>query len=219
MPEPRFKVVCVDLDGTLIPRTTVSMFLATHFGQAALLRDLEARFLADEISNREIAELSAAPYRGRSLDAIGDLLRAIPVVRGIETFVGRLKRSDTSVVLFTITWSFAARIFQQRYGFDACCGTDMSESEGCLTGAIERHFDEFDKLAFVRDCCARHEVPMERCAAIGDSRSDIPLFQHVGLAIAFNATPAARAAAHVTIDSDDICDVLEHLAVDRQYGA
>jgi phosphoserine phosphatase len=173
-PEPRFQVVCVDLDGTLIPRTTISMFLATRFGQAELLRDLEARFLAHEISNREIAELSAAAYRGRSLDDIAGVLDAIPVVRGIETFVSRLKERNISVVLGTITWSFAARIFQARYGFDACCGTEMGETDGCLTGAIGRHCNEFDKLAFVAAYCAAHGVPMQRCAAIGDSRSDIP---------------------------------------------
>jgi phosphoserine phosphatase len=213
-PEPRFKVVSVDLDGMLIPRTTISMFLASRFGQAELLRDLEARFLAHEISNREIAQLSAPAYRGCSLDEIASLLGGIPVVRGIETFVSRLKARNTSVVLCTITWSFAARIFQQRYGFDACCGTEMGEADGYLTGVIGRHCNEFDKLAFATAYCATHGVPMDRCAAIGDSRSDIPLFQHVGLAVAFNGTSEGRAAAHVSVDSDDICDVLQYLTVE-----
>lgn len=210
-PEQRFKVVCVDLDGTLVARTSVSMFLATHLGQAELLRDLEDRFARQEISNREIAELSAAAYHGRSLGEIGRLLDDIPVVRGIEKFVSCLKHSNTRVVLGTITWSFAAKVFERRYGFDASCGTEMGECGALLTGAVGRHFDEFDKLAFVENYCKVNGVPMSRCAAIGDSRSDIPLFRHVGLAIAFNGTPAARAAAHVSVDADDICDVLIYL--------
>jgi phosphoserine phosphatase len=66
-------------------------------------------------------------------------------------------------------------------------------------------------LQFAKDYCAMNDVPIEECAAIGDSRSDIPLFQHVGLAIAFNGSEAARAAAHVAVDSQDICDVLTYL--------
>jgi phosphoserine phosphatase len=208
----RYRVVCVDLDGTLIPATSVSMFLGARLGQAELLRDLERLFMETKISNREIAERSAPAYRGKALVEIADLLSEIPVVSGVEAFVNRLKRSEIRVVLCTITWRFAARAFQRRYGFDACCGTEMEERDGVLTGSVSRHFNELDKLQFARDYCSMNDVPMEECAAIGDSRSDIPLFQHVGLAIAFNGSEAARFAAHVSVDSQDICDVLKYLA-------
>jgi phosphoserine phosphatase len=36
----------------------------------------------------------------------------------------------------------------------------------------------------------------------------VPLFAEVGLAIALNATPAARAAAHVSVDGTDLRAVL-----------
>src|SRR5262249_10612130 len=208
-PGGRYRVVFVDLDGTLIPATSVSMFLGARLGHSELLRDLERLFLEHTISNKEIAERSAPAYRGKALVEIADLLSEIPMISGVEGFVSRLKRSEIRVVLCTITWHFAARAFQRRYGFDACCGTEMQERDGVLTGLVSRHFNELDKLQFARDYCAINDVAMEQCAAIGDSRSDIPLFQHVGLAIAFNGSEAARYAAHVSVDSQDICDVLK----------
>ncbi|WP_369752299.1 hypothetical protein [Micromonospora sp. L5] len=45
----------------------------------------------------------------------------------------------------------------------------------------------------------------------------MPLFTEVGLAIAFNATPAARAAAHVSVDGTDLRAVLPLL--DAWLGA
>lgn len=51
-------------------------------------------------------------------------------------------------------------------------------------------------------------VDPKRCATVGDGRSDVPLFAEVGLAIAFKATPAARAAAHVSVDGTDLQAVL-----------
>jgi phosphoserine phosphatase len=43
---------------------------------------------------------------------------------------------------------------------------------------------------------------------VGDSRSDLPLFAEVGLAVAVNATSAARAAAHASAGRTDLRSVL-----------
>ncbi len=48
-------------------------------------------------------------------------------------------------------------------------------------------------------------------AAVGDSRSDLPLFGAVGLAIAFNAAPAVKAAAAHTVDGHDLTAILPYL--------
>ncbi|HEY5344326.1 MAG TPA: HAD hydrolase family protein [Solirubrobacteraceae bacterium] len=54
-----------------------------------------------------------------------------------------------------------------------------------------------------------------RVAAIGDSRSDVPLFRRVGMSIALNATPDARAVATYVINTEDLRDVLAPLMADR----
>jgi phosphoserine phosphatase len=53
---------------------------------------------------------------------------------------------------------------------------------------------------------------MSQVAAIGDSRSDVPLFRRVGMSIALNATPDARAVANHVLDTDDLRDVSALLA-------
>lgn len=73
---------------------------------------------------------------------------------------------------------------------------------------MTRYFDEHDKLRFVEDWCAQNGFSMSQVAAVGDSRSDVPLFSRVGLSIALNATPDARMAATHVLDTDDLCDVL-----------
>jgi phosphoserine phosphatase len=45
-------------------------------------------------------------------------------------------------------------------------------------------------------------------SAVGDSRSDVPLFREVGLSIALNATPDAQATAIHRLDTDDLRDLL-----------
>ena len=44
--------------------------------------------------------------------------------------------------------------------------------------------------------------------AIGDSRSDVPLFEAVGFSVALNATPDAQAVASAIVDSTSFVTAL-----------
>ena len=109
-----------------------------------------------------------------------------------------------------MTWSFAAGEFRRRHGFLAVSGTEIElDRDGVPTGGVRRHFDEWDKLAFVASHCEAEGIDLADCIAVGDSRSDVPLFGAVGFSIALNATPQAREAASVAIDTEDLTDILD----------
>lgn len=208
----KIRAVCFDLDGTLVQGTTVCLHLSRAMGTEHLVADLERKYASGVISSEEAARWDAEAYThaGRKKADIFSMLASIPEIGSIGETVQRLKAEGIAVVIGTITWAFAAEYFQKKYGFDAFTGTVMGESaEGILTGTIEKLCDEHDKAAFVETYCRARGITMAEVAAVGDSRSDIPLFGKVGLAIALNATPAARQAAHISIDSDDLTKVLE----------
>jgi phosphoserine phosphatase len=71
------------------------------------------------------------------------------------------------------------------------------------------HFDERNKVEFVAAYCKANDIDLAECIAVGDSRSDILLFEAVGFSIALNATPQAREAASVALDTEDLIDVLD----------
>lgn len=81
------------------------------------------------------------------------------------------------------------------------------------TGEVAQHLDEHGQRHHALTAAARHHVPPERCAAVGDSRSDLPLFEVVGLSIAFNGSAELRAAASVAVDGHDLRAVLPALGV------
>jgi phosphoserine phosphatase len=81
----------------------------------------------------------------------------------------------------------------------------MPEAEGGrYTGRVAEHLDEYGK----RDFALAQGAAPERCAAVGDSRSDLPLFAAVGTSIGFNAAPAARAVATHLVDGGDLRAIL-----------
>jgi len=211
----RFPVVVFDLDGTLLRCTTFSLLLAQWLGQTSAITELERAFHAHEISNSVVADTSAGWLAGKSVAEAWRVLEDGSWIDGMTETFQVLTTAGVSLLLGTITWSFAAEMLRERYGFQAASGTEMQAPDGVLSGVVSRYFDEHDKLRFVEDWCAQNGYSMSQVAAIGDSRSDVPLFHRAGMAIALNATPDARAVATHVLDTEDLRDALALLQGDR----
>lgn len=173
------------------------------------MAELERRYAAGEISNAIVAEEQARSYCGIRLTDIVAKLSTIPCIDGIDPVLLNLRERGIESILGTVTWSFAAEEFRRRHGFAAVSGTEAELSNGVPTGAVKRHFDEWDKLAFVRSHCEAKGIEISECIAVGDSRSDVPLFQAAGFSVALNATAQAREAASVALDTEDLTEVLD----------
>ncbi len=208
MPDTAFPVVVFDLDGTLLRGTTVSLLLAQWLGREDEITELERAFQAHEISNSVVADTSAGWLAGKSVADTWEILTIGPWIDGMAETFQALAAAGVSLLLGTITWRFAAEMLQERYGFQAVSGTEMQTSDGTLSGVVSRYFDEHDKVRFVEEWCNQSGYSMSQVAAIGDSRSDVPLFRRVGMSIALNATPDARAVATHVLDTEDLRDVL-----------
>jgi phosphoserine phosphatase len=205
------QLVSFDLDGTLVRGSTVSLEMGRVLGHLDRIRDLEARYARHEISNAEIAIQDARACRDRSVAEIERAVLGIPLIEGFRDVVRTLKDRGTRTLIVTVTGSFAARAIAKEYGVDDYAGCELEEANGRFTGRVSRHFEENDKVRFVKEYCSKYGLGLSRCAAVGDGRSDIPLFGAVGLAIALNATPQARAASRVTLDTDDLRDILPYV--------
>lgn len=201
-------VVVFDLDGTLLRETTVSLMLAEWLGKTEEVAALERAYSANEISNSLVADTSARWLAGKRMAEVWDVLEGGPWIEGMAETLETLAEAGTKLLLGTITWRFAAELLQERYGFAAVSGTEMSMRGDVLSGTVERNFDEHDKLRFVEGWCERHRYELGEVIAIGDSRSDVPLFARAGASIALNASPEARSAATYVLDTDDLRDVL-----------
>lgn len=111
-----------------------------------------------------------------------------------------------------MTWQFAAQIIADRFGFVTATGVEMPTSPtGVLSGTVGRHFADDDKRRFAEAYSASNGFDLGNCGAVGDAKSDLPLFGAVAFSIALNATPAARNAATVSLDAGDLRAVLDVL--------
>jgi phosphoserine phosphatase len=203
--------VFFDVDGTLVYDTSSSRHLARHLGHWAALSEAEDAYAAGIIDNREVSVLDAGGWQNASDAHVQRVLSDLPLVDGIAEVVAWCRQRGLSPLLATLAWEPVGRYLCDRFGFDGACGPMLERRDGVYTGVVERHFDEFDKREFAVRTAASRGLMLSSCAAVGDSRSDIPLFNQVGFAIAFNATPAAQAAATASVSGRDLCAIIPSL--------
>jgi phosphoserine phosphatase len=210
-------LVCFDVDGTLIPGTSSCAWVAAVLGHEAELVAAEAAYDAGLMTNQEASVIDARGWAGHSEAEIRDRLATLPLVGGIAETVAWCHDHGLRPILTTLAWTPVGRLLADRFGFAAYCGPALSVEDGRYTGAVAEHLDEYGKRDFALAEARRHGIAPERCVAVGDARSDLPLFAAVGMSIGFNASPAARAAATHVVDGDDLRAIVPLL--DAQFSS
>jgi phosphoserine phosphatase len=204
--------VFFDVDGTLVPRTSSSVFLAGFLGHRDQLAKAEDDYACGALDNRQISELDAAGWAGTRVEQITGWLDGLPLVSGIAQTVTWCRRKGLVPVLATLAWSPVGSYLADRFGFHSFNGPRLETADGRFTGRVAAHFDEYDKRDFALAEARALGLAPHSCGAVGDSRSDLPLFASVGLSVAFNASAGAREAAAATVDDDDLRSVLPVLS-------
>ncbi|MER5770857.1 HAD family hydrolase [Streptomyces sp. NPDC001985] len=201
-----------DVDGTLVPGTSSSVFLAGFLGHRDELARAEDAYARGDLDNRQVSERDARGWAGVSEEQILGRLDGLPLVPGITETVRWCRGNGLVPVLATLAWSPVGGYLAGRFGFHAFSGPRLERAGGRFTGRVARHLDEYGKRDFALALARELGLPPGVCGAVGDSRSDLPLFASVGLSVAFNASAAAREAATVTVDGGDLRDVLPALS-------
>ncbi|MEU4097401.1 HAD-IB family phosphatase [Streptomyces sp. NPDC026673] len=201
-----------DVDGTLVPGTSSSAFLAGFLGHREELTEAEDAYARGALDNRRVSELDAAGWAGVPEKRVAGWLDELPLIAGIAETVAWCRRHGLVPFLATLAWSPVGGHLSERFGFHAFCGPRPETAGGRFTGRVARHFDEYGKRDFALAQARGLGLAPGSCAAVGDSRSDLPLFASVGLSVAFNAGTDARAAATVAVDGGDLREVIPALS-------
>lgn len=204
--------VFFDVDGTLVPGTSSSVFLAGFLGHRDELARAEDAYASGDLDNRQVSEIDARGWAGVSEERVLRLLDGLPLVPGITETVSWCRRNGLVPVLATLAWSPVGGHLTDRFGFHAFSGPRLETVGNRFTGRVARHFDEYGKRDFALAQARALGLAPGVCGAVGDSRSDLPLFSSVALSVAFNASAGARAAATVAVDGDDLREVIPALS-------
>lgn len=198
------RIAFFDIDGTLIPGTSSAAHIAAKLGTTEAVVAAEAAYAAGDLTNAEVCRIDAQGWAGHHVEEVVTWLADLPLIGGIAETVDWCRRHGIAPYLATLAWRPVGEHLAARFGFAGVGGPELVVRDGVFTGEVARDFDEFDKRGVALGMAMQQRVLPRQCVAVGDSRSDLPLFAEVGCTIAFNASAEVKAIATHQVVSDDL---------------
>jgi phosphoserine phosphatase len=216
-----YKLVCFDVDGTLLENVKFSWQLFhDHFHIDTKLRDRgRAAFVKGDISYLQWAEHDVELWKEKKVSK-GDFFDAIDkhrimLVKGARETLIELKNHGMKLAVISGSLNVMLERFLPDYDelFDDVFLSRLTfNGKGIINGVIATPYDIEHKATALRMISEREKIPLKQTVFVGDYLNDLHVLQLAGLGIAFNAKhQEVKDAADVVVDSGDMRDILPHI--------
>ncbi|WP_432662986.1 HAD family phosphatase [Wukongibacter baidiensis] len=208
----RFKIACFDMDGTLITNTNSVEYLCILNGKEREVKEIESKEEKDEISWIDADYLKAKLFTGLEVKKVEEEFeKHIRLIDNIGEVIEDLKKHDIKSILVTAGPIQVAEVLGRKFKFDKIYGSLYGIENRCFTGEILKHLGDSGKLESLTDYCSENKVTLDEVIAIGDSASDIKVFEKCAKSIAINYSYKLEGKASVYLRTDNLEDILEHI--------
>jgi phosphoserine phosphatase len=217
------RLVCFDLDGTIIDDTvfvweTIHDYLSTSKEEREKAKD---DYFSGRISYAEWAEhdLKLWKEKGATRAVIEEAIRPMRLVPGVREALGALKSAGLILTVVSGSIDIALEhVLPDHESFfdDVFVNKLIFGKRGEVVGIIPNPYDIENKGEGLKFLAAKHGVPLEACAFVGDHFNDISAAETAGLSIAFNCkSEDLRSVSDVIIDRKDMKEILRVLLPER----
>jgi len=215
----RFDLVAFDVDGTLVHHPedkTVWEVLNLRFtgsdDQNAQRWELYRR---GELSYAEWVALDVEGWRkaGATRDTMIAAMEGLRLVEGARETMEALKRRGMRLAVISGTLDLLLDTLFPDHPFDEVYTNRIAfDGSGRIASWTATPFDMDGKGVVLRAIALREEIPLARCAFVGDHANDLAAARLAGFTVAFNPKiEELERAAHAVVRSSDLRDLLPHL--------
>ena len=141
---------------------------------------------------------------------IENILNDVPYMKGAESCISFLKQHGIKTAIVSAGLDVLAERVAKDLGIDYVFANGCKvDAQGRLNGDGILGVQLKYKDKNVKDLANQLGIPLEQCAAVGNSCFDVPMFESCGLGIAFNpADDCVREAADVVVEGTDLSNVI-----------
>jgi HAD superfamily phosphoserine phosphatase-like hydrolase len=216
----RFDLVAFDVDGTLVrgpERRTVWEVLNERFtGTPDHNVERFALYKAGKLSYADWVELDVTGWieAGATRESIVEAFASLEAVPGTLESLQRLAEAGCKLVVISGTIDVMLHTLLPDAPFDEVyCNHLGFDDTGKISHWRATPFDMQGKAKLLKAVAIRHEIPLARCAFVGDSDNDVWVAQEAGFSIGVHPTDDLAEVADVVLRTDDLREILPHLGL------
>ena len=205
-------LVFFDMDGVLVDKVSSWRYIHQRFGTSNQ-QSVQA-YLKGEIDYKEFMRRDVALWKqdGRpvTIGTISKILYELPMTPGVTDCFRFLKNHQVKTAIVTAGLDILAEKIAQNLGIDYVFANSVkTDASGRLTGEGILRVELTHKEKNVTALRQELALPVEACAAVGNSCFDIPMFESCGLGIAFNPEDdCVKASADLIIEGKDLSKLI-----------
>jgi len=213
-----YDLVAFDIDGTLVQapddRTVWEVLNKRFTGRSDQNEERFALFRQGKLSYAEWVALDINGWQaaGARRDDLIAGFEPLRLIAGTRETLERLKRVGYHLVAISGTLDLMLNTLLPEPPFDEVYANHIGfDDEGRISHWQATPFDMEGKARLLRAIALRQEIPLARCAYVGDSSNDVWVAREAGFAVAFN--PKSREleqVADVSMRSEDLRAILPH---------
>lgn len=193
------KLAVFDLDGTLKQVRDPYVYLHERLGTLEAAAVFTGKGLSGEIPYEEWLRLDTGLWQGVRRSVLVHHLRTIPYVPGAHEVVAALRQRGATLAIISSGLLLHAELVAAELGIDLVIGNEIFfEADGpdpAANGRVHAHCAYGNKDAVLARVQAELGVTPAETLAVGDTRSDIGLFERAAVSVAVNPQDAQVAAA------------------------
>lgn len=217
MKNNKIKLICFDLDGTLLDNTeyiwkTIHEQIAPEHDNNAMLK----KYLNKEITYKQWAAADVKLWKSKGADK-RHLLKAIGNVKlmngALKTIKELKKRKYKLAIISGSITIVVEKAFPEykTYFDDVFMNKIVFSKSGKILRCITTPFDMEHKATGLKMIAKREGLKLSECAFIGDNKNDIHIAGAAGFAISFNSkSEELDKIAKVIIRKKDLSEILRY---------
>jgi phosphoserine phosphatase len=217
----RYKLVCFDLDGTIIDDTifiwsTIHKALGTDKHEKRMIKKYyEKKITYDEWAKTDIALWKEA---GADRQRLMEIIKPLKLMPGALDTLRQLKKAGLKLAIISGSLDIALEYVLPTYKDffdDVLINKLYFNSDGSIKDLEATKFDVEHKATGMKEICKREKIDLKECVFIGDNHNDTHIAEIAGFSIAFNCKSELLAEiSDVVIKKKDLREVLPFILKD-----